>query len=201
MPRAFSKREACSKKGNLVFISADCPLEADRGVEGGVAEDSSRREQGNVRGDESVMVRCLLPRAGVPFSRRDIVEDETCRLGKKIGVIMEKERTGNQIEASQVYLLDSLVDYAESATVSRIITKNSAGSVTLFAFDQGQSLSEHSTPFDALVLVIDGEVKLTIGGEPVVARKGEVVLMPANVPHAVSAVERFKMLLTMLRGN
>ena len=113
---------------------------------------------------------------------------------------MSKDKPG-QLEPSQAFQLNELIDYAEAATVSRIIAKNSAGNVTLFAFDKGQSLSEHSTPFDALVQVIDGEVELTIGGETVVAREGEIVLMPANIPHAVAATQRFKMQLTMLRGN
>jgi len=113
---------------------------------------------------------------------------------------MKQQATG-KLESSKALHLSGLVEYAEASTVSRIIAKNSAGNVTLFAFDGGQSLSEHSTPFDALVQVIDGEVELTIGGETVIARVGDVVLMPANVPHAVTAVQRFKMLLTMLRGK
>jgi quercetin dioxygenase-like cupin family protein len=114
---------------------------------------------------------------------------------------MSKQLTGSQIPNSIALDLKELVDYAEGATVSRILAKNSAGNVTLFAFDEGQGLSEHSTPFDALVQVIDGEVELTIGGVPVVAGAGDVVMMPADVPHSVSAVRRFKMLLTMLRGS
>jgi quercetin dioxygenase-like cupin family protein len=109
--------------------------------------------------------------------------------------------SSGRLEASRAFRIDSLVDYSEASTVSRIIAKNSAGNVTLFAFDEGQSLSEHSTPFDALVQVIDGEVELTIGGEALIARQGDIVLMPANVPHAVTAKQRFKMQLTMLRGS
>lgn len=107
----------------------------------------------------------------------------------------------DRLEPAEAIRLDSMVEYAESSIVSRIIAKNSAGNVTLFSFDVGQGLSEHSTPFDALVHVTDGEVELTIGGEKVTARSGDVVLMPANVTHAVHAVKRFKMLLTMLRGS
>ena len=114
----------------------------------------------------------------------------------------EKQDTPpGRIPPSKSISLSTLVDYAESSTVSRIISKNSAGNVTLFSFDAGQSLSEHSTPFDALVQVIDGEVELTIGGEKILARAGEVVLMPANIPHAVNALRRFKMLLTMIKGS
>jgi quercetin dioxygenase-like cupin family protein len=114
---------------------------------------------------------------------------------------MNNDKKAGQLETSRAFRLESLVEYAEASTVSRIIAKNSAGNVTLFAFDEGQSLSEHSTPFDALVQVIDGEVELTIGGEAIKARKGDVVRMPANVPHAVTATKRFKMQLTMLRGS
>ena len=92
------------------------------------------------------------------------------------------------------------LDYAPEAIVSRALLSNKAGSVTLFAFDQGQQLSEHTVPFDALVMVLDGEAQLTIGERLVRARSGQMVLLPAGVPHAVKAPGRFKMLLTMIRG-
>ncbi len=92
------------------------------------------------------------------------------------------------------------LDYAPDAVVSRVLVSNKAGSVTLFAFDQGQQLSEHTAPFDALVMILDGEAQLTIGERLVRARSGQMVLMPAGVPHAVKAPGRFKMLLTMIRG-
>lgn len=95
--------------------------------------------------------------------------------------------------------LASMVEYADGSIVSRTLVDTGAGSITLFAFDQGQSLSEHTTPFDALVQVLDGAVVLTIGGEQMRAQSGELVLMPAGVPHAVRAPETFKMLLTMIR--
>lgn len=96
--------------------------------------------------------------------------------------------------------LSELLDYVPGAVVSRVLARSTGGSATLFAFEVGQELSEHTTPFDALVEVLDGEVELTIGGVPVPARVGETVLMPASVPHAVKARTRFKMLLTMLRN-
>ncbi len=96
--------------------------------------------------------------------------------------------------------LVELLDYAPGAVVSRVLAKTSGGSVTLFAFEAGQELSEHTAPFDAIVEVLDGEVELTIGGARVPAHAGETVLMPASVPHAVKARTRFKMLLTMLRS-
>jgi len=96
--------------------------------------------------------------------------------------------------------LEQLVEYAPGAIVSRTLSKSAAGTLTVFAFDAGQELSEHSAPFDADVLVLDGEVQLTIGGQPVRATVGHTVRMPADVPHAVLAVSRFKMLLIMIRG-
>ena len=93
-----------------------------------------------------------------------------------------------------------LVEYQSGAIVSRVIVKGKSGNVTLFAFDAGQELSEHTAPFDALVMVLDGEAEVTIGGKGMQVRAGEVVLMPANVAHALRAVGRFKMMLTMIRG-
>jgi quercetin dioxygenase-like cupin family protein len=91
------------------------------------------------------------------------------------------------------------VDYAEGAIVSKTLLDKKAGTVTLFAFDTGQGLSEHTSPYDATVLVVDGEALLMIGGKPVRAVAGELVIMPANVPHDVRAEKRFKMLLIMVR--
>ena len=84
--------------------------------------------------------------------------------------------------------------------VSRILLKRDGGSVTLFAFDEGQSLSEHTAPFDAVAQVLEGEALITIAGVPLSVPAGDIVLMPANQPHAVAAPRRFKMLLTMIRS-
>jgi len=100
---------------------------------------------------------------------------------------------------AQPVRLAELLEYVPGSIVSRTLQKKKTGTITLFAFDAGQELSEHSAPFDAIVQVLGGEVVLTIGGKSVRAMAGETVLMPANVPHAVTAVERFKMLLTMIR--
>ena len=96
--------------------------------------------------------------------------------------------------------LATLVDYAPGSIVSRALVQSKPGSLTLFAFDVGQGLNEHTTPYDALVIVLEGTASLTIGGKPVVAHPGEIVRMPANVSHAVDAQEPFKMLLLMIRG-
>ena len=92
------------------------------------------------------------------------------------------------------------VAYQAGSVVSRIILKRSTGNVTVFAFDQGQGLSEHTTPFDALVHILDGAAEITVGGTPYDLRAGEMILMPATIPHALRANERFKMALTMIRS-
>jgi quercetin dioxygenase-like cupin family protein len=93
-----------------------------------------------------------------------------------------------------------LVSYQAGAIVSRIVVKRDTGNVTLFAFDAGQELSEHTAPYDALVQVMDGEAAITVAGQPYRVGAGEMILMPAHQPHAVKAVSRFKMLLTMIRS-
>lgn len=100
---------------------------------------------------------------------------------------------------SQVLKLADLVAYQDGSVVSRQITKAEAGNVTLFAFDAGQELSEHTAPFDALVHVLDGEAEVRLAGLPHSLRAGDAIIMPADVPHAVRAVTKFKMLLTMVR--
>jgi quercetin dioxygenase-like cupin family protein len=107
--------------------------------------------------------------------------------------------SGRLPEAEPVRLAE-LLDYVPGSIVSRTLQKKKVGTITLFAFAEGQELSEHSTPYDALVQVLDGQVDLTIGGQRVPASAGETVLMPANIPHAVTATKPFKMLLTMIRG-
>jgi len=105
----------------------------------------------------------------------------------------------SQLPPAEPMALAEGVQYAPGSIVSRTLLKTDTGTLTLFAFDKGQELSEHTTPFNALVQVLDGAATLVIGGRPVTVQTGELVLMPANVPHAVRAGERFKMLLTMFR--
>ena len=99
----------------------------------------------------------------------------------------------------QVLRLADLAPYQDDSIVSRQVTKADAGNVTLFAFDAGQELSEHTAPFDALVHVLDGETEVSISGRPFRLGAGEAIIMPAGEPHAVRAVSRFRMLLTMIR--
>jgi quercetin dioxygenase-like cupin family protein len=100
----------------------------------------------------------------------------------------------------EVNRLTDLVDYQQGSVVSRTIIKGKTGTVTAFAFDEGQGLSEHTAPYDALMYVIDGEAKITVSGETLELGQGEVVILPANQPHAVEAAGRFKMVLTMVRS-
>lgn len=93
-----------------------------------------------------------------------------------------------------------LIAYQDESVVSRTIAKKDSGTITVFAFDQGQGLSEHTAPFDAMVQVLDGEAEITISGEPHRVAAGEMIVMPAHEPHALSAVERFKMVLVMLKS-
>jgi len=100
---------------------------------------------------------------------------------------------------SEILNMANLVEYNDGAVVSRQITKADSGNVTLFAFDKDQELSEHTAPFDALVHVLDGETEISISGKPFHLKTGDAIIMPANDPHAVKALTRFKMLLTMIK--
>ena len=95
--------------------------------------------------------------------------------------------------------LVDLVNYQEGSVVSRTVIKKKTGTVTLFAFDKGEGLSEHTAPFDALVCILDGKAEITISGESVTVENGEMIVMPANKTHALKALERFKMLLVMIK--
>ncbi len=101
---------------------------------------------------------------------------------------------------AQILELADLAQYQEGSVVSRQITKAEAGNVTLFAFDAGQELSEHTAPFDALVHILDGEAEVRISGQPFQVHAGQAIILPANEPHALKATARFKMLLTMIRA-
>ena len=95
--------------------------------------------------------------------------------------------------------LSSLISYQDGSVVSREIVRKETGTVTIFAFDEGQGLSEHTAPFDALVYVLDGEAEVSISGKPNIVKEGEMIIMPAGKPHALSAAKKFKMLLVMIR--
>ncbi len=102
---------------------------------------------------------------------------------------------------AQVRGLAGLVDYQDGAVVSSELIRKKEGTVTVFAFDKGQGLSEHTAPFDALVYVLDGKVEISIEGRPSMLEAGDVVIMPANKPHALTATEQFKMMLVMIKAQ
>ncbi|HLA87653.1 MAG TPA: cupin domain-containing protein [Anaerolineales bacterium] len=101
---------------------------------------------------------------------------------------------------AQTLHLAEMVSYQEGSVVSRQITKAEAGNVTLFAFDKDQGLSEHTAPYDALVYVLEGQAEVTISGQPFQLNMGDAIIMPADEPHALKAIQKFKMLLTMIRA-
>jgi len=114
---------------------------------------------------------------------------------------MDIENNPGNVLIAESAQIAALVDYQSGTVVSRTIIGRNEGSVTLFAFDRGQGLSEHTAPFDALAYIIDGEADITIGGRSIRMGEGEAFIMPANRPHAVEAVERFKMMLVMIKGS
>jgi quercetin dioxygenase-like cupin family protein len=112
---------------------------------------------------------------------------------------INKPSFGDGLMGKALRLAD-LVAYQEDAVVSRTVIDKKVGTVTLFAFAKGQGLSEHTAPYDALVFIADGTAEITIAGNPLTAQAGDMVIMPANRPHALRATERFKMLLVMIRA-
>jgi quercetin dioxygenase-like cupin family protein len=115
-------------------------------------------------------------------------------------MIQIQPNTSDTLPTDRSSALVELIAVAEGAVVSRVLAKSGGGNVTLFAFDQNQGLSEHTAPFDALVQVVDGSLELTIGGTGVTVGPGEIVRMPAGLPHALHAPEPCRMVLTMLRS-
>ncbi len=112
---------------------------------------------------------------------------------------MESGKKGPIGSTPHVERLAEMVDYQTRSVVSRTVIDKKTGTLTLFAFDQGQGLSEHTAPFDALVYLLDGEAEVTISGKPFRLAQGDTILMPANAPHGLKALRRFKMLLVMIR--
>ena len=114
--------------------------------------------------------------------------------------MVKNAKSENTKLVAQAANLNSLIDYQKGSVVSRTILDKKTGTVTIFAFDQGEGLSEHTTPYDALVYILDGEAEVTISSKPIRLKKGGLTIMPANEPHALSAVTKFKMLLVMIRS-
>ena len=128
------------------------------------------------------------------MSNHSLCKDELSRLNAPSSI------SGFDIRPAEVFQLLELANYQEGSVVSRTLIGRSAGTVTLFAFDENQGLSEHTAPFDALTFVLEGEAEVTIAGKPSQLKAGELILMPAGQSHAVKATTKFKMLLTMIRS-
>jgi quercetin dioxygenase-like cupin family protein len=118
---------------------------------------------------------------------------------KRVSTLKNNSENATKLKA-QARNLIGLVDYQEGSVVSRTIINKGAGTVTLFAFGEGQGLSEHTAPYDALVHILDGEAEVVKSSKPIRLRKGDVTIIPANERHALKAVTRFKMILTMIRS-
>ncbi len=106
----------------------------------------------------------------------------------------------NEFEKSKVFSFSESIDYSDGGIVSKTVLKKQTGNISLFSFDKGEALSEHTAPFDALIQVVDGKGEVIIGGKPFLLGKGECIIIPANIPHSVNAAEKFKMVLTMIKS-
>jgi quercetin dioxygenase-like cupin family protein len=109
--------------------------------------------------------------------------------------------SSNEFPKSAVFSFAGSVDYADGAIVSKTVLKKQTGNISLFAFDKGEALSEHTAPFDALIQVVDGRGEIIIGGKSFFLETNDSIIMPANIPHAVKAAEKFKMVLTMIKSS
>ncbi|MGB5666357.1 MAG: cupin domain-containing protein [Maribacter sp.] len=107
----------------------------------------------------------------------------------------------NEFEKGEKFTFANSISYAEKAVVSKHVLKKETGNISLFAFDKGEGLSEHTTPYDAMVLIVDGKADIIINGVSNVLENGETIIMPANIPHALNAMEKFKMVLTMIKSK
>jgi quercetin dioxygenase-like cupin family protein len=109
--------------------------------------------------------------------------------------------SSNEFEKAKAFDYNRSIEYSEGGIVSKTVLKKQTGNISLFSFDKGESLSEHTAPFDAVIQVVDGRGEIIIDGKSHLLETGETIIMPANIPHAVKAPERFKMVLTMIRSN
>jgi len=107
----------------------------------------------------------------------------------------------NEFERAKVFSFRESIDYSDGGIVSKTVIKKQTGNISLFSFDKGEALSEHTAPFDAMIQVVDGKGEVVIGGKSFILEAGQSIIMPANITHAVNAVEKFKMVLTMIKSN
>ncbi|MCC7158790.1 MAG: cupin domain-containing protein [Ignavibacteria bacterium] len=112
----------------------------------------------------------------------------------------KQEQPAEQTIDTEKMDLQNLLNYQPNSVVSRVLLKKPSGTITVFAFAEGEGLSEHTAPFDAYVQILDGEAEITISSKPVILKSGEVIIMPANKPHSLKAISEFKMLLVMIKS-
>jgi len=106
-----------------------------------------------------------------------------------------------EFEKAKIFNFSDSIEYSDGGIVSKSVLKKQTGNISLFSFDKGEALSEHTAPFDAMIQVVDGRGEITIGGKPYILESGETIIMPADISHSVKAVEKFKMVLTMIRSS
>ncbi|PKP04347.1 MAG: cupin domain-containing protein [Bacteroidetes bacterium HGW-Bacteroidetes-9] len=106
----------------------------------------------------------------------------------------------NKFNNRKAFIFNNEIEYSDGGIVSMRVLEKSTGNVSLFAFDKGQKLSEHTAPFDAMIQIVEGEAEILIGGEPNKMKEGDVIIMPANIPHSVNSITEFKMVLTMIKA-
>ncbi|HNR42736.1 MAG TPA: cupin domain-containing protein [Bacteroidales bacterium] len=107
----------------------------------------------------------------------------------------------NEFEKAKIFSFPESIEYSDGGIVSKTVLKKSTGNISLFSFAAGEGLSEHTAPFDAMIQVVEGKGEIIIGGKSFILNAGQVIIMPANIPHSVKAAEKFKMVLTMIRSN
>jgi quercetin dioxygenase-like cupin family protein len=107
----------------------------------------------------------------------------------------------NEFEKAKVFSFNESVEYSGGGIISKTVLKKQTGNISLFSFEKGESLSEHTAPFDAMITVVDGRGEVIIGGKSYILATGQTIIMPANITHAVNAIDRFKMVLTMIKSN
>jgi quercetin dioxygenase-like cupin family protein len=107
----------------------------------------------------------------------------------------------NEFDKSKVFSFKKSIEYSEGGIVSKSVLKRKTGNISLFSFAKGEALSEHTAPFDAMIQVVDGRGEVIIGGKPFTLEVGQCIIMPANITHAVNAIEKFKMVLTMIKSD
>ena len=107
----------------------------------------------------------------------------------------------NEFERAKIFSFNDSIDYSEGGIVSKTVLKKETGNISLFSFDKGEALSEHTAPFDAMITVVDGKGEVIIGGKSFILGSGQSIIMPANITHAVNAMEKFKMVLTMIKSS